>query len=194
MASKYTHRLLFYESWLADLDEPSKEFSPEEKWLVVQAIFQCQIKAEITPVEALPLSIRRALSIPTLTEQLRTILDKQAGASDRAQQAVAAKKAAAERRAQEQAKTEEQRANEKRIQDQQERQRKMKEFDDRCKDALGSNLHAALRSRFSGRDFLSAIWSLAVSGNEKCRAFMPNWDSLTQYDMLDITQYQTIKD
>lgn len=192
MASKYTHRLLFYESWLADLNEPTKEFSSEEKWAVAQAIFECQIKGDVSPVEALPLVIRRALSIPTLTEQLRTILDKQAGASDRAQQAVAAKKAAQEKRAQEQARREDlQKANQQ-IQEQADRDLRARKFEQECEIALGSELYRSLRADFSGKDFMSAIWSLAVAGNSKCRAYMPKWDSIAHYDIIDITKYQSL--
>lgn len=189
MASKYTHRLLFYESWLADLEEPTKEFSPEEKWQVVAAIFQSQIKGEVNPVEDLPLSIRRALSIPTLTEQLRTILDKQQGASDRAQQAVAAKKALQEQRARNQRAREEEESAAIKRREEEERAAKQRAYEEECRSALGEELFNALRRDFQGREFLMAVWNLAVAGHERCRQWMPNWDNITRYAIVDISKY-----
>lgn len=190
MPSKYTHRFIFYESWLADLNEPTKEFEPEEKWQVVEAIFKAQILGDVTPLDDLPLVIRRALSLPTMTEQLRTILDKQAGASDRAQQAVAAKKAAAEKRAREREERIHQDEELKKIAEKREQEAKQREFEQKCIDALGATLFNAIRADHTGRDFFNAIWSLAVAGNERCRAFMPNWDSSRHFEIIDITKYQ----
>ena len=192
MPSKFTHRFIFYESWLADLNEPSKEFEPAEKWLVVEAIFKAQVLGDVSPLEDLPLVIRRALSLPTMTEQLRTILDKQAGASDRAQQAAAAKRAAAERRAKESAERADRETNMRKETEKKEQEAKQRAFEKKCIDALGAPLFNAIRSDHSGRDFLNAIWSLAVAGNERCRAFMPNWDSSSNFDIIDITKYQNL--
>lgn len=190
MPSKFTHRFIFYESWLADLNEQSKEFEPQEKWQVVEAIFKAQVLGDVTPIEELPLVIRRALSIPTMTEQLRTILDKQAGASDRAQQAVAAKKAAAEKRAREREVRYHQEEVQRQEAERKEQEAKQREFEKKCIDALGAPLFNAIRSDHSGRDFFNAIWSLAVAGNERCRAFMPNWDNTRSFEIIDITKYQ----
>ena len=190
MPSKFTHRFIFYESWLADLNEPSKEFEPAEKWQVVEAIFNAQVLGDVTPLDNLPLVIRRALSLPTMTEQLRTIIDKQAGASDRAQQAVAAKKAAAEKRARESKERADKEEIERKKANERDREDKQREFEQRCIDALGAPLFNAIRADHTGRDFLNAIWSLAVAGNDRCRAFMPNWDSSSNFDIIDITKYQ----
>lgn len=190
MPSKYTHRFIFYESWLADLNEPSKEFEPQEKWQIVEAIFRAQVLGNVTPLDDLPLVIRRALSLPTMTEQLRTILDKQAGASDRAQQAAQAKKAQAEKRAREREERIHQDEVQKKNAEKSEQEAKQREFEQRCIEALGAPLFNAIRADHSGRNFLNAIWSLAVAGNERCRAFMPNWDSSSNFDIIDITKYQ----
>lgn len=192
MPSKFTHRFLFYESWLADLNEPSKELTAEEKWQVTEAIFRAQVLGDVSPLDELPLVIRRALSLPTMTEQLRTILDKQAGASDRAQQAVAAKRAAAERRAAAARDAEQQRQQNIQQQEDAEKVAKQREFEQGCINALGKELYTALRKDFSGRDFMGAIWNLAVAGSEKCRAYMPNWDHIQHYDIFDITKYKQL--
>lgn len=192
MPSKFTHRFIFYESWLADLEEPTKEFQPEEKWLVVEAVFKAQLLGSVSPVDDLPLAIRRALSLPTMTEQLRTILDKQAGASDRAQQAAAAKKAAAEKRAREREERVHQDEVMRKVAEKSEQEEKQRAFEQKCIDALGAPLFNSIRSDHTGRDFLNAIWSLAVAGNERCRAFMPNWDRSSNFDIIDITKYQNL--
>lgn len=192
MPSKFTHRFLFYESWLADLNEPSKEFEPQEKWQVVEAIFKAQVLGDVAPLDALPLVIRRALSLPTMTEQLRTIIDKQAGASDRAQQAVLAKKAAAEKRARESAERADREAIARKETEKSEQEARKKAFEQKCIDALGAPLFNAIRADYSGRDVMNAIWSLAVAGHEGCRAFMPNWDSSTTFEIIDITKYQQL--
>lgn len=190
MPSKFTHRFLFYESWLADLNEPSKEFEPQEKWQVVEAIFKAQVLGDVAPLDALPLVIRRALSLPTMTEQLRTIIDKQAGASDRAQQAVLAKKAQAEKRARESRERAHQEEVERKNAEKSEQEARQKAFYQECINVLGAPLFNAIRADHSGRDFMNAIWSLAVAGNARCRAFMPNWDSSTNFEIIDITKYQ----
>lgn len=76
MARTYNHVIRFLESWFADLEDPSKEFTPEERWQVVQAIVKCQVDCSLEPLHSLPLVIRRALSVATMGEQLMAILDR----------------------------------------------------------------------------------------------------------------------
>lgn len=76
MARKYNHLVRFLESWFADLEDPEKEFSDTERWQVVRAIAQCQVDISLEPLQALPLVIRRALSIATMGEQLLAIMDR----------------------------------------------------------------------------------------------------------------------
>lgn len=193
MPSKYTHRLTFFESWLADLEDASKEFSANEKWQVVKAAFDCQLTGDVTPLLELPLSIRRALSLPTMSEQLRTIIDKAAGASDRAAQAAAAKRAASERKQATERANHDAQEKAKADHDAQEKAKADKEREDafnaKMEQFLGGGLHHALRQSFKGRDYLSAVWSLAVAGHAGARQYMPNWDKRDDLEMLNISQY-----
>lgn len=83
MARKYDRMIRFYGSWLADLNDEEKAFTAEEKWQVVEAIFQSQLQESTEPLTNLPLSIRRALSMATMREQLERVLERNQGARDR---------------------------------------------------------------------------------------------------------------
>lgn len=76
MPRKYNHVIRFLESWFADLEDPAKEFSDSERWQVVVALRDCQVQNSLEPLQALPLSIRRALSIPSMGEQMMAVLDR----------------------------------------------------------------------------------------------------------------------
>lgn len=76
MARKYNHVIRFFESWFVDLESPEKEFTDAEKWQIVKAIYDCQINTSLEPLQALPLSVRRALSMATLGEQITAILER----------------------------------------------------------------------------------------------------------------------
>lgn len=76
MPRKYNHVIRFLESWFADLEDPAKEFSDSERWEVVVALRDCQVQNSLEPLHALPLSIRRALSIPSMGEQMMAVLDR----------------------------------------------------------------------------------------------------------------------
>lgn len=83
MARKYDRMIRFYGSWFADLNDPEKALTAEEKWQVVEAIFKAQITESTDPLTSLPLEIRRALSMATMREQLERVLERNQGARDR---------------------------------------------------------------------------------------------------------------
>lgn len=83
MARKYDRMIRFYGSWFADLNDPEKALTAEEKWQVVEAIVQCQEQESTEPLQLLPLTIRRALSMATMREQLERVLERNQGARER---------------------------------------------------------------------------------------------------------------
>lgn len=85
MARKYDRMIRFYGSWFADLNDPEKALTPEEKWQVVEAIVSCQMTESTEPLQQLPLAIRRALSMATMREQLERVLERNQGARERGQ-------------------------------------------------------------------------------------------------------------
>lgn len=76
MPRKYDRTIRYYDSWFADLTDPSKEFTAEECWQVMLAIRECQLQGTLAPLEQLPLSIRRALSMATMGEQITRQLER----------------------------------------------------------------------------------------------------------------------
>lgn len=76
MARKYDRLIRYYQSWFDDLADPDKELSGAECWQVMLAIRDCQVMNSTEPLRNLPLSIRRALSMSTLIEQVSRIIDK----------------------------------------------------------------------------------------------------------------------
>lgn len=76
MARKYDRLIRYYQSWFDDLADPDKELSGAECWQVMLAIRDCQVLNSTEPLRNLPLSIRRALSMSTLIEQVARIIEK----------------------------------------------------------------------------------------------------------------------
>ena len=190
MPSKYTHKLVIYESWLADLAEPSKEFSPAEKWQVVEAICLCQLQGNVKPLLALDLSLKRALSLPTMSEQIRALIDKQQGACSRATQAAEAKKAViAARTAKIEAQKAEVEANQRMIAEQ-DRLLKLKKWDEEQRAIFGSERWDALRSAFDGADLANVIYSLAVEGDYQARQAMPTWRTTRTCARVNVDQWK----
>ena len=91
MARKYNHVIRILESWLADLEEPSKEFTDGEKWQIIRALAQCQIDCSLEPLHALPLVLRRGLQVATMGEQLMAVMDRAAAYKQRGQALQAAR-------------------------------------------------------------------------------------------------------
>lgn len=91
MARKYNHVIRILESWIADLEEPSKEFSNAEKWQILRALAQCQIDCSLEPLHALPLVLRRGLQVATMGEQLMAVMDRAAAYKQRGQALQAAR-------------------------------------------------------------------------------------------------------
>lgn len=85
MARKYNHIIRILESWLADLEDPEKEFSDAERWQVIRALAQCQIDCSLEPLHALPLVLRRGLQVATMGEQLMAVMDRAAAYKQRGQ-------------------------------------------------------------------------------------------------------------
>lgn len=119
MPRKYDRLIRFYDSWFGDLQDPTKEFSPAECWSIMLAVRECQIQGSLVPLEQLPLSIRRALSMATMGEQIERILERidrrrdiskhggdTAAANRRSPEQVAAAKIRAEKEAKEAAERE----------------------------------------------------------------------------------------
>ena len=79
------------ESWIADLEEPSKEFTDGEKWQIIRALAQCQIDCSLEPLHALPLVLRRGLQVATMGEQLLAVMDRAAAYKQRGQALQAAR-------------------------------------------------------------------------------------------------------
>lgn len=76
MPRKYDRLIRFYDSWFGDLQDPTKEFTAAECWSIVLAVRECQIQGSLEPLEQLPLSVRRALSMATMGEQIERILER----------------------------------------------------------------------------------------------------------------------
>lgn len=76
MPRKYDRLIRFYDSWFGDLQDPTKEFTPVECWSIILAVRECQVQGSLEPLEQLPLSIRRALSMATMGEQIERILER----------------------------------------------------------------------------------------------------------------------
>lgn len=83
MARKYNRLIRYYDSWFADLMDPSKELSAEECWCVILAIRDCQREQTTEPLLKLPLQLRRALSMATIVEQVERIIEKTSNMSER---------------------------------------------------------------------------------------------------------------
>lgn len=76
MPRKYDRVIRFYASWFDDFTDPSKAFTAEELWQVVMAVRDAQLQGSIEPLDNLPISIRRALSMATMGEQIMRLLER----------------------------------------------------------------------------------------------------------------------
>lgn len=92
MARHYDKLIRFYDSWFADLEDERKGFTPAECWQVMKAIRDCQREGTTEPLENLPATIARGLSMATLIEQVEIILEKMSGASARGKKGSQAQK------------------------------------------------------------------------------------------------------
>ena len=76
MPRKYDRTIRYYASWFDDLLDPNKAFTPQECWSVILAIRDCQLTGSLQPLEALPIEIKRALSMATMGEQIVRQLER----------------------------------------------------------------------------------------------------------------------
>lgn len=83
MPRKYNRMIRFYDSWFDDLTDRDKELTSEEIVQVIWAVRECQHTMDLLPIDNLPISIKRALSMSTFREQMARILERVSGARDR---------------------------------------------------------------------------------------------------------------
>lgn len=76
MPRKYDRTIRYYDSWFGDLTDPAKGFTAEECWQVMLAIRECQLQGSLEPLEQLPITTRRALSMATMGEQIIRQLER----------------------------------------------------------------------------------------------------------------------
>lgn len=76
MPRKYDRVIRYYASWFDDFLSIDKEFSAEEFRAIILAIRDCQVNGSLEPLETLPITIRRALSMATMGEQILRILER----------------------------------------------------------------------------------------------------------------------
>ena len=76
MPRKYDRVIRYYASWFDDFLSVDKEFSAEEFRAIILAIRDCQVIGSLEPLETLPITIRRALSMATMGEQILRILER----------------------------------------------------------------------------------------------------------------------
>ena len=76
MPRKYDRIIRYYSSWFADVLDPAKEFSDHEIVQIFMAIKDCQVSMSLDPLEQLPITIRRALSMATMGEQIIRLIEK----------------------------------------------------------------------------------------------------------------------
>ena len=76
MPRKYDRVIRYYASWFDDFLSVDKEFSAEEFRAIILAIRDCQVNGSLEPLETLPITIRRALSMATMGEQILRILER----------------------------------------------------------------------------------------------------------------------
>lgn len=76
MPRKYDRTIRYYDSWFADLLDPAKAFTAEECWTVILAVRDCQLNGTLEPLDSLPISIKRALSMATMGEQIIRQLER----------------------------------------------------------------------------------------------------------------------
>lgn len=166
MPRNYNHVIRFLESWFADLEDQAKEFSDAEKYQVIYAIYQCQVKGSLEPLQELPRDIRRGLSLATLGEQILAVLERaesyrKRGRYVREQQQPTDSPAALIKK--EQREAEQQQREKKRDDDELALKREMWAWNVKTPLEL---YHAQLRA--------------AVAGNEEMRKKFPNWPTLAE--------------
>lgn len=83
MPRKYDRVIRFYSSWFADFLDKEKNFSDHEIVQLFIAIRDCQIEGSLEPIENLPLSIRRGLSMATMGEQIIRLVETSQSARTR---------------------------------------------------------------------------------------------------------------
>lgn len=76
MPRKYDRVIRYYASWFDDFLSTDKEFTAEEFRAIILAIRDCQVNGSLEPLETLPITIRRALSMATMGEQILRILER----------------------------------------------------------------------------------------------------------------------
>lgn len=76
MARTYDRIIRYYDSWFADLMDEEKQFSAEEICAVLLAVRECQRVNNLVPLDALPASVRRGLSMATMREQILRINER----------------------------------------------------------------------------------------------------------------------
>ena len=171
MARKYNHVIRMFESWFVDLEDPEKEFTDSEKWQLIKAIYDCQVQTSLEPLKALPLSIRRAMSMATLGEQITAILERadsyrRRGSWLRPQPAAAenprAKIQAEQREAEQRAREEKQKCSE---------------------EELKAELQ--LWKAKTPLELYQKQIAAAVAGNEAMRKKFPNWAELAKKALKD---------
>lgn len=166
MARNYNHVIRFLESWFADINDTDKEFSDADKWQIVMAIYECQVKTSLEPLHALPLAIRRGLSMATLGEQITAVLERAESYRARGYYARQQQRSAADPRAKI--------ANE---QDQKEQEQRKE-----AKRSEEENLKAEMK-KWKARTPLELFHkqlAAAVAGDEEIRKKIPNWAELAK--------------
>lgn len=181
MARKYNHVIRILESWIADLEEPSKEFTDAEKWQVLRALAQCQIVCSLEPLHALPLVLRRGLQVATMGEQLMAVMDRAAAYKQRGQALQAARlKPVPQALPSDRAKAGERAA----AQEQREAAQEKREADMRAEMARWG-----VKTPI---DLYRAKLGAAAAGNEACRAELgPNWADLARRAGLPIDNHES---
>lgn len=85
MPRKYDKVIRYYSSWFADILDPEKEFTDHEIVQIFVAVRDCQIQESLDPLNNLPISIRRALSMATMGEQVIRLIETSNSAKTRGQ-------------------------------------------------------------------------------------------------------------
>lgn len=94
MPRKYDKIIRFYSSWFADLTEPDKGWTPEERWKVILTIAQAQMMSDVSHLDSLPIEIKRGLQMATLKEQVYRMLERSEAMSSRGKKGADARKRA----------------------------------------------------------------------------------------------------
>lgn len=171
MARTYNHVIRFLESWFADINSPDKEFTDADKWQIIMAIYECQVKTSLEPLHELPLAIRRGLSMATLGEQITAVLERAESYRARGYYARKQQLAAADPRAKIQA-------------EQREAEQKAREEKQKCSE---EELKAELqlwKARTPLELYQKQI-AAAVGGDEDMRKKFPNWAYLAKKALKD---------